>query len=88
MRVYREFAKTYLTPRLRPWRTERGLTQEAMAERLRMSSRSYAELERGECGFSATTLLLFLSMLPDDEILRVVKGFLKEVLRLEGHEAA
>ena len=88
MRVYKEFARAYLTPRLRPWRKERGFTQEKMAEKLRMSSRSYAELERGESGFSATTLLLFLCLLPDEEILEVVKVFLEGVLRLEEHEAA
>lgn len=88
MRVYKEFTKTYLIPLLRPWRKERGLTQEDMAEELRMSSRSYAALERGESGFSATTLLFFLALLTDEELLQVVREFLSMVIWKEQHEAA
>lgn len=88
MRVYKGFTKTYLIPMLKPWRTARGLTQENMAEKLRMSSRSYAALERGESGLSATTLLFFLALLSDEELLRVVRGFLSMVLWKEQHEAA
>lgn len=88
MRLYKEFTKTYLVTLLKPWRKARGLTQEEMAEKLRMSSRSYAALERGESGFSATTLLFFLALLSEEALLRVVREFLSEVNRKEQHEAA
>ena len=64
------------------------MTQEDAAELLRMSSRAYADLERGESGFSATTLLLFLAQLSDSEIVELVRAFLKEVLKKENQEAA
>ena len=65
MREYKEFTKIYLTRRLKPWRENGGSTQEEIAEILRMSSRSYANPERGKNGFSSTTLLLFLAFLPN-----------------------
>lgn len=73
MRVYKEIAQKYLPPRLRPWRKARDMTQEDAVELLRMSSRAYADLERGESGFSATTLLLFLAQLSDAEIVELVR---------------
>lgn len=88
MRVYKEIAQKYLSPQLRPWRKARAMTQEEAAELLRMSSRAYADLERGESGFSATTLLLFLAQLSDAEIVKLVRAFLKEVLKKEEQEAA
>lgn len=88
MRVYKEFTKTYLVPMLKPWRKRHGKTQEDMAEELRMSSRSYGALERGKSGFSATTLLFFLALLSDEELLGVVRKFLSMVIWKEQHEAA
>lgn len=88
MRVYKEITQKYLSPRFRPWRKARDMTQEDAAELLRMSSRAYADLERGESGFSATTLLLFLAQLSDSEIVELVRAFLKEVLKKENQEAA
>lgn len=88
MRVYKGSTKRYLIPMLKPWRKARGLTQENMAEKLRMSSRSYAALERGESGLSATTLLFFLAELSDEELLQVVRGFLNMVILQEQQGAA
>lgn len=88
MRVYKEIAQKYLSPKLKPWRKARAMMQEEAAELLRMSSRAYADLERGESGFSATTLLLFLAQLSDEEIVKLVRAFLKEVLKKEEQEAA
>lgn len=80
MRSYWEASKSYLAAQLKPWRVEKHLTQEGMAEMLRMASRSYSDLERGKSGFSATTLMMFLSIMSDEEVLRLVHGFKKEVL--------
>lgn len=88
MRAYKEFTKSYLAPQFKTWRKKWGFTQEAMAEKLWMASRSYADLERGKSGLSATTLLFFLGMLPEEEALQIVKGFGKAALRLESHEVA
>ena len=88
MRVYKELTQKYLAPQLKSWRKAGSMTQEQAAELLRMSSRAYADLERGESGFSATTLLLFLAQLSDSEIVELVRAFLKEVLKKENQEAA
>ena len=88
MRVYKEITQKYQTPRLRPSRKARDMTQEDPAELLRMSSRAYADLERGESGFCATTLLVFLGQLSDSDIVDLVRAFLKVVLKKENQEAA
>lgn len=67
--------KNYLCPRFAAVRKGSRLTKETMAERLCISPRSYYELEKGNCCSSASVLLLFLSLLSNEEILLVVHGF-------------
>ena len=55
MRKYKGFVKRFLIGWLREMRSTLGLTQEKMSESLRMSVRSYTDIERGKSGFSATT---------------------------------
>jgi len=52
--------KRYFCHQLVQTRTALGLTQFAMAERLMMDERSYIELDHGNSGCSALTLVLFL----------------------------
>ena len=86
MRTYNDVAKEYLRRFIRPMRKKLKLTQEKMAEAMRMASRSLGAAERGEDGVSATTLLFFLSLLPDADILRIVRGFPEEVRQREETE--
>lgn len=86
MRKYRAFVKAYLAKRLLATRKELKLTQEKMSESLRMSVRSYTEIERGRSGFSATTLLFFLSGLPEEQALDVIRGFREGVEAEESRE--
>ena len=88
MREYKDLAKDYLTIKLKPWRKKHKDTQETMSEKLRMSLRSYAHLERGKSGFSATTLLLFLDLLPDEEMVFLVREFGQIVNQLESQKPA
>lgn len=71
--------KSFLREYLSVWaaKTRKGLgcTQEKMAERLHISIRSYNNLERGKSGFAAPTLLFFLCLLPEDQVLELVRGF-------------
>ena len=67
--------KAYLRDWLKGTRAALGLTQEQMAERLGIVTRSYSDLERGQCGLSAATLLFLLRQLSDQQILRLVYGF-------------
>jgi len=56
-----------MSKRIRQFRLEHNLTQEQMAEKLRISPRSYGDLERGTMGCSLQTYLQFLMCLPEEE---------------------
>ena len=61
--------------RVREFRVKMSLSQEDLAEKLRINVRNYQKLERGVHKPSAITLLLFLNLLPDQEILAFVHTF-------------
>ena len=61
-------------------RTQMGLTQAAMSEKLHISERQYGNVERGKNGLTAATLLYFLSALSDEAKL--------EFLHMVAHEIA
>ena len=58
--------KTFFHEKLFHRRIELGITQEEMAHRLAMGSRSYVELDHGKCGCSSLTLARFLIYLCED----------------------
>lgn len=67
---------------LKQYREKNRLTQEAMAARLRMSVRTYIDLEHGACLPSATTLALHLAFLSKAEqarFLAAVKAAVEQV---------
>ena len=68
-------------------RHNRRITQEKMAELLYMTARSHGKLERGKSGCSAVTLILFLALLSDREMVRVVRDFARLLPELEKDEA-
>ena len=86
MRTHNDVTRKYLCKFIKPARKRLKLTQEKMAEAMRMASRSLGAAERGEDGISATTLLFFLDLLPDTEILEIVHGFPREVRQQEETE--
>ena len=61
--------------RVREFRVKIGFSQEILAEKLHVNVRNYQKLERGLHKPSAITLLLFLNLLPDQEILAFVHTF-------------
>ncbi len=61
MREYcTEVLKNLFSTNLLQSRSNRNISQEEMAHRLRMASRSYVELEHGKSCCSAVTLMLYL----------------------------
>ena len=66
MKPYPALLAELLSKELYSLRQQKSLTQEAMAERLRISSRAYSDLERGKYAASAPTLLFLFSMLEED----------------------
>ena len=88
MKPYPALLAELLSEELSSLRQQMALTQEAMAERLRISSRAYSDLERGKYATSAPTLLFFFSMLEADAQSALVGRFMNRVQALEGTDAA
>ena len=88
MKPYPALLAELLSKELYSLRQQKSLTQEAMAEQLRISSRAYSDLERGRYAASAPTLLFLFSMLEADAQGALVQQFTKQVQALEGTDAA
>lgn len=69
---YASLLRRFLSKELRKYRAQCQLTQEQVSEQLCMAPRSYADLEHGACGCSGLTVMLFLLLLKDEEILQLV----------------
>ena len=70
MRKYYEaiFKRFFCTSLFRT-RCDQNITQEEMAERLSMSTRSYVDLDHGKTGCSGLTLALFLVYVCNEPLL-------------------
>ena len=91
MKPYPALLAELLSEELSSLRQQKALTQEAMAEQLRISSRAYSDLERGRYAASAPTLLFLFSMLEADAQSAqgaLVQQFMDRVQALEGTDAA
>lgn len=88
MKSYKMLVKEFLAEYTDALRKLRNLTQDEMAEQLRITARAYGDLERGKYCFSAIALLFLLLMLNDDERKAFLEGFRKRVYDLEHKEAA
>ena len=88
MKPYPALLSELLSTELSSLRQQMALTQEAMAERLRISSRTYSDLERGRYAASAPTLMFLFSMLDAEALDALVQQFMKRVQALEGTDAA
>jgi transcriptional regulator with XRE-family HTH domain len=87
MREYKLMVKALLTEYAGSLRRNRCLTQERMAEQLRITGRAYGDLERGKYCFSPHPLLFLLSMLEDDELSTLINEFRRRVYELENRES-
>ncbi len=88
MKPYPALLAELLSEELSSLRQQKALTQEAMAEQLRISSRAYSDLERGRYAASAPTLLFLFSMLEADAQSALVRRFMNRAQALEGTDAA
>ena len=75
MRRYEKHFLALWVGQVREFRLDNRLTQEKLAEALRLTARSYQKLERGVHQPSATTLALFLGQLTDQEALAFIRSF-------------
>ena len=88
LKPYPPLLSELLSTELSSLRQQMALAQEAMAERLRISSRAYSDLERGRYAASAPTLMFLFSMLDAEALDALVQQFMKRVQALEGTDAA
>ena len=88
MRRYERKFLVFWVGQVRGFRLDNRLTQEELAEALYLSARSYQKLERGVHKPSAITLLLFLNLLPDQEVLAFVRTFAQLVETARFQEAS
>ena len=88
MKPYPALLAELLSAELSSLRQQKALTQEAMAEKLHISSRAYSDLERGRYAASAPTLMFLFSMLDADAQSALIQQFMKRVQALEGTDAA
>ncbi len=66
---YTQIFKEFFHHKLVHSRDDMGISQEEMAERLSMASRSYIDLDHGKSGCSAVTLVLYLIYVCDEPLL-------------------
>ena len=81
---YKETLRKFFSEYVRTLRKCRGLTQEEMAEKLRISGRAYSDLERGIYCFSTVALVFLLLMLEEGEIKELLSPLLDEIEKVEG----
>lgn len=86
MSDYKELLKHILASYADSLRSSRKLTQEEMAEHLRISSRSYSDLERGIYCFSTPALLFLLLQLDEAERSSLLEDFRNAVDEMESQE--
>lgn len=61
--------QNFLRNQIHSYRNFHVYSQEHMAEALHISPRSYIDQEHGKFGFSAMTLIYYICLLTDEEIL-------------------
>ena len=88
MNPYKEILRGFFSVYVSTLRRRRGLTQEEIAEKLRITGRAYSDLERGIYCFSAVALVFLLLMLEEDEIKELLSPLREEIKKAEGREVA
>ena len=88
MNPYIEILRKFFSKYVSTLRKRRGLTQEEMAEKLRITGRAYSDLERDIYCFSVSALVFLLLMLEEGEIKELLSPLLEEIEKVESREVA
>lgn len=88
MNLYKSTLRSFLSEFASSLRKSRGMTQEEMAEKLRITGRAYSDLERGIYCFSTVALIFLLLMLKEDEMKEFLTALHGEITKAEGREVA
>ena len=79
MNLYKAMLRSFFSGYVSILRKRRGLTQEQMAEKLRITGRAYSDLERGIYCFSAIALVFLLLMLEEEETKELLSSLRDEI---------
>ena len=88
MNPYKEILRKFFSEYVGTLRKHRGLTQEQMAEKLRITGRAYSDLERGIYCFSSVALVFRLLMLEEHELKELLSPLREEIAKVEDREVA
>lgn len=88
MSTLKKRLKACLRELLMTFRYKRGLTQAQMSGLLHISERSYSNLECGRYCFSTVTLICFVILFSDDELLEIIHSIKALIEDMEKKEAA
>lgn len=88
MNPYKEILRKFFSEYVGTLRKRRGLTQEQMAEKLRITGRAYSDLERGIYCFSSVALVFRLLMLEEHELKELLSPLREEIAKVEDREVA
>lgn len=88
MNLYKSTLRSFLSEFASSLRKSRGMTQEEMAEKLRITGRAYSDLERGIYCFSTVALIFLLLMLKEDEMKEFLTALRGEITKAGGREVA
>lgn len=88
MNLYKSTLRSFLSEFASSLRKSRGMTQEEMAEKLRITGRAYSDLERGIYCFSTVALIFLLLMLKEDEMKEFLTALRGKITKAEGREVA
>ena len=88
MNPYIEILRKFFSKYVSTLRKRRGLTQEEMAEKLRITGRAYSDLERDIYCFSVAALVFLLLMLEEGEIKEILSPLREEIEKVESREVA
>lgn len=87
MKHYKTMLREFLSAYAETFRKDRHLSQEQMAEKLRITPRAYSNLKRGRFCFSILPLLSLLLLLDSEEFKVFQANLLDEMSTLEAaHE--
>ena len=88
MNQMKSLLKSHFRSYIEQFRYQNHLSQEGMAEKLFISTRSYIDLEHGKCCCSALSLLFFLENLSDQECVQFIREFKRMVERSMDNDVA
>lgn len=86
MNAYKPQFKAFLAEQIKIKRKELKVSQDKMSEYLHITPRAYSDLERKKYCISTVSLLYFLEMLSDEELIRFMEDFRKLHRELDEEE--